>query len=232
MNGSKKAKPLKKAISSEKGVNIIEYAILMPFIFTFILAVIFLYIFIYHSVYVRNLAEETAESIARQWGYKEIENTEIKTGIYKMTTYDMKEIYWSIKPWKNANKEKNARDYIRQRLENKGILKLYAFKSSYPEKQTPENPEISVKYKPGLISSVCVNIKTAYKVPCSGLMRLIGFKDYIVFNGNAEVKVFDSKDMIYTSDYILQLLMETKVYDMFNRKIALLRDNINKFLGD
>lgn len=212
---------------SASGSATIEYALLMPIVFACIFAAIIVMMILYQKTIIQNIAEDTAQSLSRQWGYKPLPYEEIDTGVYKRETYESREMYWNIKFWNNGSKIKTAEEYANKKVEGMGPLKVY---KGFVAGLDAEKP-VTVSYTIGLTSTLSVDIKVAYKVPGAGLMKLLGMGDYLVIEGHGKASVYDAKDMINTTDYVLQMVMNTQIYQDYMAKIAPLKENLDKVMG-
>lgn len=211
----------------EKGNTLLEYAILLPVIFACVVLCIYIFIIFYQKTLIQNIAEDTAQSISRQWGYKPLPTEEMTTGVYKKETYESREVYWHLKLLGNKKKESTAIVHIKDNTKNIGLLKPYI-----NDKGQVSEPEVIVDFKAGFPSVLHVNIRTMYNTPAKGLLKLIGFKEYLVIEGKAQALVYDPKDMINTTDYAYQIIRETKIYKKFIEKIKPLKANLDKFLKE
>jgi hypothetical protein len=159
----------------------------------------------------------------------------METGVYKTETFMEKDLYWSLKLWRNTEYESRAEEIIKSSAEKLGPLKpMRPEEKSGTEKKNKSGSEavsVKVKYNPGFPSSITVDIRACYRVPGAGLMKLVGLGDRIVVHGSAQSSVYDSKDMINTTDYVMQLLRDTKAYGLFMEKTAPIRDTLNKIIG-
>lgn len=222
-------KTVKKPFIS--GQSTLEYALLVPIIFICVFLCIVIFLILYQKAIVQNLAEETAQSLSRQWGYKPLPVDEINTGVYKRETYESREVYWNLKLLFSKKKEEAAKEYIEKNIKNVGFLKPYV-----PKKTSANNTEsnliVDVDIKPGLPAVLNVEIKAAYQIPMKNLMRLIGIGDCLVIEGYARSLVYDPKDMINTTDYVYQLIRATDLYQNFIKKIEPLKKNIDMILKE
>lgn len=194
----------------ERGAATLEYALLLPVVLLSILAVMVIFLFLYQKALIQNLAEDAAQSLSRQWGYKPLPMEELDTGVYQKATYDNREIYWHIKLWNNNNKEAAAEAHLKEKTKGLGFL---------------QEPVVKVNFKPGLPSTLTVEIEAASKMPGA---RFLGLGNFLVIKGYAQAYVYDSKDMINTTDYVIQLFRKTKTYQFFNEKLSALRENLKK----
>ncbi len=210
----------KKKLLNSRGSYTLEYAILIPIIFACVFICILISLVFYQKTLIQNIAEEMAQSISRQWGYKPLPTEELTSGVYKRDTYESREVYWHLKLWNNRKKEEHAESQILMALDNLGILKLYS-----------SDQNVDVIFKPGIPSEVVVKIQVAYSIPGLGLIKLIDNADYLIIEGEARSAVYDSKDMINTSDYVYQIIRETKFYQEIMAKIEALKTNLNKIIN-
>lgn len=220
----------------EKGSTTLEYAILMPVVFACVLLAVYVFLILHQKALIQNLSEEAAQSLSRQWGYKPIPVDELESGAYKRSTYESREIYWHLKLWDKGSKQTNAQEYFNKKVKTTGLLKLY--KPDYNKGKNmpklsfdPDKP-VYVEFKPGFPSTLIVKIKAAYTIPGAGILKLVGLGEYIVIEGNAQSQVYDAKDMINTTDYVVQIIRETKIYQEFIKKIEPLKENIDKFIKE
>ncbi len=227
----------------EAGNATLEYTLLLPVIFVCILAVILVFLVLYQKALIQNLAEDAAQSLSRQWGYKPIPVNEMETGVYQKKTYETREIYWHLKLWINNDKEAAAEKYLMEKVMGSGLLKPYKPSeasgqrkdsqstiqgvSQHKTPQAPPDPTVVVNYTPGLPSTLTVEIQVTYKLP--GL-KLIGL-EYVPIKGYAQAFIYDSKDMINTTDYVIQLLRGTSAYQNFAEKLSSLKKNLKKLVN-
>lgn len=211
-----------------KGSSTIEVAIIMPVIFALIFASIVVFLILYQKALIQSLAENMAESIARQWNYTVVSYEEIENGAYTKDTYDEREIYWELKTLTGGKKRLTQlyEDYIRDKVSHLGPLKPDRTGVSHDD-----HIDVSVSCKYGLVTTVDVNIAARYKVPGAGILKLVGLDDLLLIKGEARTHVFGSKDMINTTDYVIQLVRGTRAYDAFIGKIKPIKDALNKIIG-
>lgn len=228
---------LGKKITGKTGTTgnaTLEYAILLPTVFACVFAVITVFLVLTQKALIQNLAEDTAETLSRQWGYMSFLDEEMKSGIYKKTTYKEREIYWNLKLWNNEEKEKKAERYIKKRVIEMGPLKTFQPQKSTEGNQKNENsyqdPSVLVKYTADLPSTLTVEIVANYIVPGAGVMKLLGMGDFLTIKGSAQGYVYDAKDMINTTDYVIQIFQGTKTYQLFMEKVKPLKDNLQKII--
>ena len=215
-----------------KGLATIEYAILIPLLLACVFVAIDVYIILYQRALIQNLAEECAQSLSMQWGYYPLPVDEIQTGVYQKDTYESREVYWQIKLWKNSDKERTAEEYIKQKAVGLNFLKPYQGSTGNQTNASNDSkPEVKVKYKAGLPSTLNVSIKASYLLPGAGLMKTIGLGELLTIEGNATANVFDSKDMINNTDYVIQLLMGTNIYKTFTEKLSPIKEYIDKLMN-
>ncbi len=218
--------------SSKKGMATLEYALLLPLILACIFVAIDVFLIFYQKTILQTFAENMAQSLARQWGYKPLPLEEAKTGVYKKSAYESREVYWHLKLWENNGKETAAENYIKSEAMKSHFLKAYepTDGSKNGNRKKALEPEVNVTYKVGFPSSLKVSIKSSFYLPGAGLMRAIGLGELLIIEGNATAHVYDPKDMINNTDYVLQLLKGTTFYQKFIEKIAPLKQNIEKFI--
>lgn len=222
-------KTVKKPLSG--GHSTLEYALLMPIIFICVFMCIVIFLILYQKSLVQNMAEEAAQSLSRQWGYKPLPVDEINSGVYKRETYESREVYWNLKLLFSKKKEEAAKAYIEKNIKDVGFLKPYVSEKG-SAKNTDPNLIVAVDIKPGLPAVLNVEIKAAYQMPVKNLMRLVGIGDRLVIEGKARSLVYDTKDMINTTDYVYQLIRATDLYQNFIKKIEPLKKNLDKILKE
>lgn len=216
-----------KSKNGERGNATLEYIILLPIVFVCIFLCVFIFLILYQKTLIQNIAEDAAQSISRQWGYNPLPVGEISTGVYRKETYENREIYWHLKLLSNNKKEAAAKSYMEENSRNLGLLKRYKDHTG----QACE-PEILVDLKPGIRSVLHVTVKAKYDMPAKGLLRLAGLKEYLLIEARAQAMVYDPKELINTTDYVYQLITESKFYEKFAEKIKLLKENLDKFLKE
>lgn len=216
-----------------RGLTTIEYALLLPVILACIFVAIDVFLIFYQKTLIQTYAENMAQSLARQWGYKPLPLDEAQTGVYQKSTYESREVYWHLKLWENGRKEDDAEDFIKNEVIKSRFLTFYKpldnSKNDGSRKKALE-PVVKVTYKPGFPSSLNVSVKAYFNVPGSSILKAIGLGELLTVEGYATAHVYDSKDMINNTDYVLQLLRKTKFYQKFMEKIAPLKENIDKFI--
>lgn len=211
----------KKKLLHNRGSYTLEYAILIPMIFVCVYVCILVFLLFYQKTLIQNIAEDAAQSISRQWGYKPLPVDELVTGVYRKDTYESRETYWHLKLWNNKKKEEQAKEYISVGLDKIGVLRTH-----------PSHPiDVTVDFKPGIPSKVFVVIEVAYKAPGTGLLKLVGKDDFIIIRCEACSTVYDSKDMINTADYVYQIIRETKVYQDIMAKIDSLKGSLDNIIN-
>ncbi len=210
----------KKSLS-KRGNYTLEYAILIPIIFVCVFVCIIVFLIFYQKTLIQNIAEEAAQSISRQWGYKPLPVDQLTTGVYRKDTYESRETYWHLKLWNNKKKEEQAEARILTGLDKLGILK--------PHLSHPIN--VNVAFSPGIPSEVIVEIEITYTAPGIRLLKLIGKGGYVTVKGEAYATVYDSKDMINTADYVYQIIRETRIYKDITAKIDSMKNNLGKIIN-
>jgi len=204
-----------------RGSFTVEFAVLIPVIFACVFACLNVFLVLYQKTLIQNIAEEAAQSLSRQWGYKPLPVDELVTGVYKRETYESRETYWHLKLWNNRKKQEQAENRIMTGLDSLGVLKP---KLKHPIK-------VDVDFRPGLPSEVAVKVEISYTAPGLGLMKLFGAGDYITVTGEARSAVYDSKDMINNADYVYQIIRETKVYKDIMKKINTVKEKLNAIVN-
>jgi len=210
-----------------RGSSTIEIAIIMPIVFALILASVMLFLILYQKALIQNVAENMAESLSRHWNYKSLTfKEEVENGAYTKNTYSEREVYWDLKFWTYGRKKADAEKYIKEK-----VMYLGPLKPARTNGRPDGHVDVSVNYKYGLITTVTVNIAAHYKVPGSGLLKLAGLDDLLIIRGEAQAQVYNAKNMINTTDYVIQLIRNTKAYDMFMEKLKPVKDALNKIIG-
>lgn len=212
----------------KSGHSTLEYTLLMPIILICVFICIVAFLILYQKALVQYIAEDAAQSLSRQWGYKPLPVDEINSGVYKRETYESREVYWNLKLLFGADKEKAAIEYLEKNIKDIGFLKLYV-----PEENSGksiDNLIVNVDIKPGIPAVLYVDIKAIYHMPMQNLFKLIGFGECLIVEGRAQSLVYDPKDMINTTDYVHQLVRSTDTYQKFMKKIEPLKKNLDKLL--
>lgn len=212
------------------GNSTLEYTILMSIVFICVFICIVIFLILYQKALVQNMAEDVAQSLSRQWGYKPLPIDEVNSGVYKKDTYESREVYWNLKILFSRKKEEVAKEYIEKNLKGIGLLKPYIPEND-SDNDIKSNTIVDVDIKPGLPAILNVDIKVAYEMPMKNLFRLIGIREFLVIEGYARSLVYDPKDMINTTDYIYQLIRATDLYQNFMKKIEPLKKNLDKLLN-
>lgn len=212
----------------KSGHSTLEYTLLIPIVLICVFICMVAFLILYQKALVQNMAEDAAQSLSRQWGYKPLPVDEISSGVYKRETYESREVYWNLKLLFGKKKEEAAIEYIEKNIEDLGLLKPYI-----PEKNSGksiDNLIVNVDIKPGLPAVLYVDIKAVYHMPMQNLMQLIGFGKCLIIEGHAQSLVYDPKDMINTTDYVYQLIRTTDIYQSFMKKIEPLKKNLDKLI--
>ncbi len=217
--------------SFRSGYSTLEYTLLMPIIFICIFICIVVFLILYQKAIVQNMADDVAQSLSRQWGYKPLPVDEIDTGVYKKDTYESREVYWNLKILFSKKKEQTAKEYIEKNIKDVGLLKPYA-PDNGSGNSLESNLIVEVDIKPGLPAVLNVDIQAAYEMPMKNLLKLIGVREFLVIEGHARSLVYDPKDMINTTDYVYQLIRATDLYQNFIKKIEPLKKNLDKLLKE
>jgi len=215
---------------STSGHSTLEYALLMPIIFICVFVCIIVFMILYQKAIIQNIAEETAQSLSRQWGYSPLPVEEISSGVYKRETYESREVYWNLKLLFSEKKKKDAKEYIEKSIKNVGFLKPYN-SQAFGDNSIPDTT-VNVDIKPGLPAVLNVEIKAAYKMPAKNLMNLIGIGDCLIIKGYARTLIYDPKDMINTTDYVYQLIRSTDFYQDFIKRIEPIKKNLDRILKE
>jgi hypothetical protein len=217
-----------------RGLTTIEYALLLPVILACIFLVIDVFLILYQKSLIQTYTENMAQTLARQWGYMPLPLEESRTGVYQKNTYESREVYWHIKLWENRGKAEEAERYIKEEIKKQRFLKFYAppdTRKNDGSRQNALEPEVDVVYKAGFPSTLSISVKSYFHLPGANIIKAIGLGELLTIKGYATAHVYDTKDMINNTDYVLQLLRKTAVYQKFIEKIAPLKQNIEKFIG-
>ncbi|MCX7773108.1 MAG: pilus assembly protein [Clostridia bacterium] len=201
-----------------KGSATVEYAIILPLAFACVFAVVCIFFSIYQQSLLQSLAEDAAESMARQWGYDPLPVDQINTGAYEWTTFKNREIYWNLKALVSDKKEAAIQSYVEERAKTLGLLKLL--------KDVPLT--VTVAYSPGLPSMLQVNITARYQTVGAGVLKLLGIGEVLELRGRAETAVYDPKEMINTTDYVVQLFRQSKTFESFQKLVAPVKGILDK----
>ncbi|NMA64697.1 MAG: pilus assembly protein [Clostridiaceae bacterium] len=207
-----------------RGNFTVEYAILLPVIFAAIIFSIVVFLIFYQGALLQNTAENLAESLARQWNYAFLNRQEINSGVYQKSSFDEREVYWDIKIWKNRSKENSAQKYCQEYVEKLGFFRFYESNNSQVK------PKVQVKYSTGIPSKVKVKIDASYVFPGSEIMRVLGLGNVLKIKAEAQCNVYNAKDMINTTDYIFQMLRETKIYALLDKRFQDIKNSIDKVI--
>jgi hypothetical protein len=218
---------MKKFLNSDTGSSTVECAILIPVILASVLLCVFIFIILYEKTLLQSYADEMAMSLAREWGYKALPVDELESGVYKKETYENREIYWHLKLWENSQKELTAFGYIKDNAKSTGILKPYKDHTGKEEEK-----EIIVDFRPGIPSVIHITITGKYTTPAEPLLKLIGLNDYLILEAKAKSNVYDTKDMINTTDYVYQLVRETETFKKFTEKIKPLKEKLDDLVKE
>ena len=145
-------------------------------------------------------------------GSSPLKEEEIATGSYSRESYDNRQLYWHILPIGNNRKTDSAEaeNWAEKHLENIGLMKEIEDKKA----------KVSVSYHHGFPTSrIKVSITANYVTPGAQALRFIGLGDWLTIKGYAEAPIYDQKEMINISDYIIQKVMESKIGEVL-KKIA------------
>jgi len=211
---------VKNILKGQSGSTTIEYAIVLPMVFACVIGCITIFLLLYQKAMLQSTAENLAESVARQWNYESLNYSEINHGVFEKSTFNKREVYWNLKFFKHKSKAEAFEQYCHKAIENKGLLKLYR------EEGRIKSPEVEVKYHAGFPSYVTVKIKATYYLPGASMLWLLGMGESITIQTEAQCHVHDSKDMINTADYVVQLVRETKVFAAFEEKLREIKRSI------
>ncbi|NLM75267.1 MAG: pilus assembly protein [Clostridiaceae bacterium] len=209
-------------LRDNRGNFTVEYAILLPVIFAVVIAGIVVFLIFYQGALLQNTAENLAEALARQWNYGGITNQEMISGVYQKSTFDEREIYWNLKS--SRSKERAAQEYCQKLIENLGFFRFYKY--SNPQVK----PKVVVNYSAGILPEITVSIEASYVFPGSDILRIFGLGDILKIKANAQCNVHSAKDMINATDYILQMLRETELYEALDEKFQDIRNSIEKVI--
>ncbi|NLU32055.1 MAG: pilus assembly protein [Clostridiaceae bacterium] len=199
-----------KGTGKRSGRATIEYIIIMPVVIACVMAVIMVFECLYQQSAIQALADSTAEGLSMIWGHNPIKEEEIASGAFSRESYDNRQLYWQILPANSDEKRSTARDWVEKQLESIGLLK----------EVKDRNAEVSVSYHHGFpTSKIVVNITAYYVLPGAAALKFIGLGDVLTIRCRAEAPVYDQKEMINVSDYVIQKVMESKAGE-FLKKIA------------
>ncbi len=202
---------IKKA-DMRSGSATIEYIIILPLVIACVVAVIMVFECLHQRSLIQALAESTAEGLSMIWGHSPLKEEEIATGSYSRESYDNRQLYWHILPIGNNRKTDSAEaeNWAEKHLENLGLMKEIEDKKA----------KVSVSYHHGFPTSrIKVSITANYVTPGAQALRFIGLGDWLTIKGYAEAPIYDQKEMINISDYIIQKVMESKIGEVL-KKIA------------
>lgn len=205
-----------------KGSATIEYVIVLPLVFVVVTAVLLVFLSLYQKSMVQSLADATAEGLSMVWGHQPLDVGDITTGSFKKTSFDAKEVYWQIKPGGLQGKEAKAEQYVLERLNELGMLRHDTFDAK----------DIRVLYQAGFpYSRIEVIITASYRVPGSRVLRFIGLGELMRFTCHAEATVFDQKEMINNTDYVIQIVKASKLGDMLEKFFTPLKNGLEQFIN-
>lgn len=196
------------------GSATIEYAIIMPVAIACVVAVIVVFECLYQQSAIQTLAEQTAEGLSMIWGHDPVSEEDIVTGAYSRESFDSKQLYWQVLPTGKYQKTGTAKGWIEKQLDSLGLL----------EEIEDRNAEVTVSYQYGFpLSKVKVSITAYYEMPGAAALKYIGMGNLLIIKGQAEAPVYDQKEMINVSDYIIQKVMETNAGEFINKIAAPLK---------
>lgn len=223
----KKQKGMRK--HNDRGSATVEYVIILPLVFMCIFAVIFTFCYLYQRSIVQSLADSSAEALAKVWGHNPLDPETIKTGAYSMESFNSREIYWQIKPFGNENKEEAAQTWIESRMYGVGVLKPFVPEGADKESE----PVADVEYSFGFpYSTIKVSISADYLIPGSNALKIIGLGDMLTMSVYSEATVYDQKELINNTDYIMFSFLKSDIGEFIQKKIAPVRDFLDKLSGD
>ncbi len=205
----------------KKGSATVEYAIILPIVFAVVITVILVFLAIYQKSLIQSLADATCEGLSMVWGHNPLDSEDIQTGSFKKTSYDAREVYWQINPLSRTEKESKAEAYVMKRLTGIGFLK----------ENTSSPAEVDVVFIAGFpYSKVKVSITTTYQVPGARLLRLVGLGELMTLKVSSEATVFDQKDMINNTDYIIQIVKASKLGNILEKIFNPLKEAMNSLI--
>lgn len=207
---------------SRSGSATIEYIIILPMVFACVVAVIVAYAAMYQKSMIQSLAESAASGLSMTWGHSPLEPADIKTGSYSRRSYDNRQLYWQIAPLGKGVKESAAEKWVYEQLDGIGLLK-----------EANVNPaSVDVDYQLGFpFSRITIAITSNYRLPGANLLKFIGLGDYLVIKGYAEATVYDQKDMIDNTDYVIQKVKESGIDEIIGKIKAPLEKGIEMVGG-
>lgn len=190
------------------GSATIEYVIIMPLAIACVVAVIMVFESLHQRSAVQALAETAAEGLSMIWGHSPIEEEELMTGAYSRESYDNRQLYWQILPVGKDGKTGTTEEWLRKQIENRGLL----------EELEDRQAQVRVVYHQGFpASKVEVSITSYYDMPGAAALKYIGLGDLLIIRGHAEAPVYDQKEMINVSDYVIQKVMESKIGELLKK---------------
>lgn len=199
------------------GSATIEYIIILPLVFACVVAVIVVFAALYQKSMVQALAESTADGLSMTWGHSPLIPNDIETGAYSRESYNNRQLYWQILDLGNDNKKAVAEKWMKDKLSGMGLLR-----------EIKDNPSsVNVDYQMGFpFSKIYVDITANYRLPGAGLLKFIGLGDYLIIKGYAEATVYDQKEMINNTDYVIQNVRESKLADLLAKVFEPLKKGI------
>jgi hypothetical protein len=203
-----------KGSDKRSGSATIEYVIIMPLVIACVVAVIMVFEALHQKSAIQALAESTAEGLSMIWGHNPLKEEEIATGAYSRESYDNRQLYWQVLPIGSRGKVTAAQIWAEKHVENSSLL----------EETGGRKPQVSVSYHHGFpTSKVEVSITAYYDMPGIDALKFIGLGDLLIIKGYAEAPVYDQKEMINISDYVIQKVMESKIGDILQKLVSPLK---------
>lgn len=209
-------------MKTKTGSATIEYIIILPLVFACIVAVIVVFAALYQKSMVQSLAESTAEGLSMTWGHSPLSPDDIETGAYSRQSYDSRQLYWQILPLPKGVKEGIAKEWTMDQLKGIGLLR-----------ETEDKPSsVDINYAIGFpFSKIHVEITANYRLPGAALLKFIGLGDYLIIKGYAEATVYDQKELINNSDYVIQKVRESSLPEFLAKVLEPLKKGLDMLGG-
>jgi len=197
-----------KTDRKRSGSATVEYILILPLAMACVVAVIMIFMALYQKSAIQGLADTTAEGLSMVWKHNPVKAEELTTGAYSRESYDNRQIYWQILPVGSGRKAATAQEWAKKQLDTMGILK----------KAEDARAQAIVNYHHGFPSGrIEVSLSARYIMPGAAALRFIGLGDRLMVKGSAEYPIYDQKEMIHVTDYIVQKVMDSGIGELLKK---------------
>jgi len=212
---------MSKRVRKCLGSATVEYILLLPLAIACVVAVIMVFMALCQRSALQALADSTAEGLSMVWKHNPPKAEEIATGAYSRESYDNRQLYWQILPIGSNRKTATAQEWAKQRLDNMGLLKK------------TRDTKVNVSYHHDFPASrVKVDVAARYIMPGAAALRFIGLGDLLTVKGSSEYSIYDQKEMIHVTDYVIQKVMESKIGEILKKLVSPLQKVLKMLESD